>query len=492
MASPPSSSPTFSVRRCQPELITPAKPTPRELKKLSDIDDQEGLRFQISFIMFYCSIPSMEEKDPVGIIREALGKALVFYYPYAGRIIQGPNRKLMVDCNGEGILFIEADADITIEQLGDSIQPPCPCIEELLYDVPGSAGILGCPLLLIQVTRLACGGFIFAIRTNHTISDSFGLPKFLNATAEFAKGATKPSLFPVWQRELLFARNPPRVTCVHHEYEDTNNNTRNYSMLPANMKIVNLTLTEMRHSVESVNVRKANNTVITLDQPNMVHSSFLFGPKETRSLRKHLPPHLRNCTNFEMIAACMWKCRILAFELDPTEVVRLSCIMNVGIGKQGLQMPRGYYGNSFVFPAVVSSAQFLCKNPLGYAVELVRKCKKQMNEEYVRSVTDLMVIQGRPNFVTRWNFLVVDTSRSGLADIDFGWGKPIYGGPIGGFPYISTFARFRKRNGEDGIVVPIWLPKPVMERFKHEILKMTQESTGSLDDTLKTRIASKL
>ncbi|GKC86395.1 hypothetical protein Tco_1142112 [Tanacetum coccineum] len=37
---------SFTVQRHTPEVIVPAKPTPRELKPLSDIDDQEGLRFQ--------------------------------------------------------------------------------------------------------------------------------------------------------------------------------------------------------------------------------------------------------------------------------------------------------------------------------------------------------------------------------------------------------------------------------------------------------------
>ncbi|KAJ0872663.1 putative benzyl alcohol O-benzoyltransferase [Helianthus annuus] len=43
---------TFTVRRHPPELIVPAKPTPRELKPLSDIDDQECLRFHIPFFSF--------------------------------------------------------------------------------------------------------------------------------------------------------------------------------------------------------------------------------------------------------------------------------------------------------------------------------------------------------------------------------------------------------------------------------------------------------
>ena len=85
------------------------------------------------------------------VIREAIAKALVFYYPFAGRLRECAGRKLVVDCTGEGVMFIEADAEVTLEQFGEELQPPFPCLEELLYDVPESAGVLHCPLLLIQV-----------------------------------------------------------------------------------------------------------------------------------------------------------------------------------------------------------------------------------------------------------------------------------------------------------------------------------------------------
>jgi len=40
---------------------------------------------------------------------------------------------------------------VELEKLGDSIIPPCPYIEELLYKEPGSDGIIGCTLMLVQV-----------------------------------------------------------------------------------------------------------------------------------------------------------------------------------------------------------------------------------------------------------------------------------------------------------------------------------------------------
>ncbi|MFS7989995.1 putative benzyl alcohol O-benzoyltransferase [Helianthus anomalus] len=147
----PNTTLTFTVRRCAPELIVPAKPTPRELKPLSDIDDQERFRLQIPDIFIYHRDPKMINKNPASVIREALAKLLVFYYPLAGRLKEGPAGKLMVDCSGEGVLFIEAEADVTVDQFGDPLGPPFPCMEELLYDVPGTGGIVGSPVLLIQV-----------------------------------------------------------------------------------------------------------------------------------------------------------------------------------------------------------------------------------------------------------------------------------------------------------------------------------------------------
>lgn len=143
---------TFSVKRREPELVPPAAETPHELKPLSDIDDQEGLRFHIPVIEFYQRRQG-HGGDPVAAVRDALARALVHYYPLAGRLREVAGRKLVVDCTGDGVLFVEADADVTLRQLaGDtSLQPPFPYLDDVLFDVPGSGGVLNCPLLLVQV-----------------------------------------------------------------------------------------------------------------------------------------------------------------------------------------------------------------------------------------------------------------------------------------------------------------------------------------------------
>ena len=70
------SSLAFQVNRSEPQLIKPAKPTPRETKRLSDVDDQQGTRFHFPLILSYRN--KENQGDPVTAIRDALSRALVY------------------------------------------------------------------------------------------------------------------------------------------------------------------------------------------------------------------------------------------------------------------------------------------------------------------------------------------------------------------------------------------------------------------------------
>uniref|UniRef100_M8BK38 Uncharacterized protein n=1 Tax=Aegilops tauschii TaxID=37682 RepID=M8BK38_AEGTA len=53
---------TFTARWSEPELVYPARPTPRETKALSDLDDQWSLRFYESIVGFFRSPPGESTK----------------------------------------------------------------------------------------------------------------------------------------------------------------------------------------------------------------------------------------------------------------------------------------------------------------------------------------------------------------------------------------------------------------------------------------------
>ncbi|XP_029126961.1 benzyl alcohol O-benzoyltransferase isoform X1 [Cajanus cajan] len=457
-----SSSPSlsFTVRKCQPELVTPAIPTPHETKLLSDIDDQEFLRFTYSIIQIYRNESSMANKDSVRVIRQALAQTLVFYYPFAGRLREGRGRKLMVDCTGEGVTFVEADADITLDQFGDALQPPFVYSSEFLCDVPDpQEELTTCPLLLIQVTRLKCGGFIVATGWHHTMADGAGLSQFMNAWAEMARGARAPSIAPVWRRELLMARDPPRITRNHREYEH----------------------------IEDTKVG-------TNSHDNLVRRSFFFGPTEIAAIRRLVPYHLRHCTAFDVITACLWRCRTKALQIEPDEDVRMMCIVNAR-SRFKPPLPVGYYGNAFAYPAAITTAGKLCGNPFGYAVELINKVKSEVTEEYMHSVADLMVIKGRCMLTTVRSCLVTDLTRARFRDVDFGWGKAVSGAPAidkaEPFPAATHIVSYKNPKGEDGLVLPVLLPAEAMNRFLKEmddLLGNTNQPTGAGPGFIKSTI----
>ncbi|XP_019181637.1 PREDICTED: methanol O-anthraniloyltransferase-like [Ipomoea nil] len=454
----------FCVRRSKPQLILPESETQRDVVQVSDIDDQGSLRVQVAVLMAYKVNEEMRGiMDPVEEIKRGLGKALVFYHPLAGRIIEGQNKKLVVFCFDEKrVWFVPAKANVELDELGvESLHPPCPHLNKLLHHVPDSTGITERPLLHIQLTRFTCGGFVLAIRFNHTMMDSQGLVQFLNSVAELGHGgATAPSILPVWERDFLKSRPTPRITCTHREFEESDESK-----------------TAVFHG-KSVDVEKLLKNLRWLFGETLVFGmlilkrSFTFGSRELQAIKDQC---LENCTTFEALTACLWKCRTAALNPHPAATVKLTFLVNVRERLQGgtYELNRGYYGNTFVSVAAATTAELLCKNPVAYAAELIREAKNNVNEDYVKSVADLMVLKGRPKWSVLRNLLIADNTRLGLDEVDFGWGRPMFGGVVSvsyGVGYLVPHKRMEDIN--KGVLVALALPPIVMGKFQNEIREM--------------------
>ncbi|KAL9342039.1 hypothetical protein Peur_065364 [Populus x canadensis] len=239
--------------------------------------------------------------------------------------------------------------------------------------------------------------------------DGPGLPQFMAAVGEMARGANAPSVPPVCERHVLNATDPPRVTCRHRAYEE---------------------------------VAGSKSSILTHD--HLVHRSFFFSPSDITALRRLVPPHLGHCSTFEILTACLWICRTIALQPDPNEEMRVIWAVNVREKFNPPLLPRGYYGNGFLILAAVATAGELSKKPIGYALELVRKAKADMTEEFMRSTASLMA--------------------------DFGWGNAIYAGTATAIAELGSFCiQFTNKKGEDGIVVPFCMPSVAVERFYKEL-----------------------
>lgn len=115
---------------------------------------------------------------------------------------------------------------------------------------------------------------MLAVRINHTVADGPGIVQFMTALAEIAQGATEPSIKPVWRRDILNARDPPRITCTHHEFDQ--------EILP-----------------------RGTNTATHVVAPStdLVQQSFFFGQSEITAIRRMLPRQLAGSTAFEVVTA---------------------------------------------------------------------------------------------------------------------------------------------------------------------------------------------
>ncbi|XP_037466763.1 acyl transferase 1-like [Triticum dicoccoides] len=151
----------FTARRSLPELVAPARPTPCETKVLSDVDDCYDLRVYSFGVEFFRCRPGGHPTTTVDCTRRGSGvrgsigfaEALVYYYPMAGRLREIlPTNKLVVDCTGEGVVFVEALADVGLEEFGNpSPRPPYPCIEELLCEAGYIKVVVDKPLFFVQL-----------------------------------------------------------------------------------------------------------------------------------------------------------------------------------------------------------------------------------------------------------------------------------------------------------------------------------------------------
>lgn len=196
------------------------------------------------------------------------------------------------------------------------------------------------------------------------------------------------------------------------------------------------------------------------------------------ALRRHLPAHLsRRCTDFELLAAVLWRCRTAALFYAPHRQVCLYLPSNARgrrmRRRHGVHVPEGYYGNALAYTIVHASAGELCGGTLGHTVELVCEAKLRMTEVYVRSTVDLLASlrqRGRA-LVFDGVFVVSDATRL-VGELDFGRAGEWVGAGVAQ-PMRATFlVRCRDADGEDAVAASMLLPPPAMDKFAEEIAQV--------------------
>lgn len=130
-------------------IVRPSKLTPTKKLWNNNLDLVVG-RIHILTVYFYKpnGSPNFFESR---ILMEALSNVLVSFYPMAGRLARDEEGRVEIDCNGQGVLFVEAEADSNVDDFGDF--RPSVEFRRLVPAVDYSGDISSYPLVVSQVRK---------------------------------------------------------------------------------------------------------------------------------------------------------------------------------------------------------------------------------------------------------------------------------------------------------------------------------------------------
>lgn len=113
--------------------VKPASATPEETLPLAWVDRYPTHRGLVESMHIF---RSGADAAPA-VIRAALGKALAFFYPLAGRIVEGEQPGCpAIRCTADGVYFAEAEADCSLEDVR-FLERPLLLPKEDLVPYPG-------------------------------------------------------------------------------------------------------------------------------------------------------------------------------------------------------------------------------------------------------------------------------------------------------------------------------------------------------------------
>ncbi|XP_057437549.1 omega-hydroxypalmitate O-feruloyl transferase-like [Lotus japonicus] len=417
----------LSVKLSEPALVLPAEETKKGMYFLSNLDQNIAVIIRT----VYCFKTAEKGNEKAGeVIKSALKKVLVHYYPLAGRLSISPEGKLIVECTGEGALFVEAEANCSLEEIGDITKPDPGTLGKLVYDIPGAKHILQMPPLVAQVTKFKCGGFSLGLCMNHCMFDGIGAMEFVNSWGEAAR-ALPLSIPPILDRSILKARNPPKIEHLHQEFAD---------------------------------IEDKSNTN-TLYEDEMLYRSFCFDPEKLKQLKMKAMEDgaLESCTTFEVLSAFVWIARTKALKLLPEQETKLLFAVD---GRKNFTppLPKGYFGNGIVLTNSVCQAGELSEKKLSHAVRLIQDAVKMVTDSYMRSAIDYFeVTRARPSLAC--TLLITTWSRLGFHTTDFGWGEPVLSGPVS-LPEKEVILFLSHGQERRNINVLLGLPASVMKIFQ--------------------------
>ncbi|KAL3850219.1 hypothetical protein ACJIZ3_012101 [Penstemon smallii] len=424
----------------------------RDSLYLSNLDDMIGARVFTPTVYFYQSkaLKFNHEKTVVQKLKDALRSVLVPYYPLTGRLRETKKGKLEVFfVPDQGALLVEAHSDVSLSDLGD-LSVPNPAWMKLIYRFVNEEQykVIDMPLLIAQVTKFSCGGFSLGLRICHCLCDGLGAMQFLSAWAQTTKnGSLVVNPNPCWDREIFSPRDPPRIEFPHTEFK---------------------------------RIDEGSSLTKSLWETKPVQKCYRIS-REYQTFLKSLAQSSGqlSCTTFDAMASHVWRSWVQALDVKPIDYeLRLTFSVNARAKLKNPPLKDGFYGNALGVACATSTVERLTSDGcLGETARLVHEARLSVSEEYLRSTIDYIDLNrptrlefGGKLTITQW------TRFSIYESADFGWGRPVYAGPIDLTPTPQVCV-FLPEGGEGepsgAMVLCICLPEFACHRFRELLLSMT-------------------
>ncbi|GJN33969.1 hypothetical protein PR202_gb22600 [Eleusine coracana subsp. coracana] len=385
----------MKVEVVETTLVAPSEETPRRTLWLSNLDLAVP-KTHTPLVYYYPKPEGADDGSPPFFdparLREALARALVPFYPLAGRLATGPGGRIEIDCTGEGALFSVARADFTGDEVFRDFEPS-PEARRLLVPFAES-GEPPCVLAMVQVTFLKCGGVTVGTGMHHVTMDGAGAFQFIRTWTALSRGESPPDASPFHDRTLLRSRSPPHVPFDHPVYSPSylNGTPRPF-----------------------------------------VTRVYAVPPKLLADIKSRCA---EGASTYCAVTAHLWRAMCVARGLPSDSETRLRVPANI---RQRLRppLPASYFGNAIVRDLVtVKVGDVLSPQPLGFLADRIKRAVSRVDDAFVRSVVDYLELESekgsqaaRGQFMPESDLWVVSWLGMPIYDADFGWGRPGFVAP---------------------------------------------------------------
>ncbi|CAI9761014.1 unnamed protein product [Fraxinus pennsylvanica] len=396
--------------------VQPAESTPNEILQLSEIDQTKTL-IHASTVYFYRLNEDIPHSYALQILKESMSKALVLFYPLAGRLHEIGGGRLELHCNAEGATLVEAESELMIEDYTIQGFVPNEAMRELIPKVEYHATpIHEQPLVLVQLTKFSCGGICLGLGISHILVDGISAMHFVSEWAKIACGEMT-GIFPILDRKILRFGEPPSTPKFGH-----------IELTPPPLLV---------GQSDNMEERKKPTTVAMLKLSKQQVDELKSKANEDTPYKNTIRPY----TRYEAVAGHMWRCASKARGHKNEQLTRLHLAVDL---RNRIQppIPKGYFGNAVIRQAAVATAGDLLSNPLAYASSRIRESVEKVTDEYIRSyllVVNQQDISWLRNFPTEGyslgsfygnpNMEITSWTSMSVYEADFGWGDLIHMGP---------------------------------------------------------------